>query len=88
MDQILDEKFGKLDDYSEYAKTREEKTVPAIYHYSRDYFMEKDEKRIVEQDPIVFPKYISKTDGELFDYEEMVREEAAKGVKREKEEML
>jgi len=88
MDQILDEKFGKFDDYSDYSKTRLEKTVPAIYYYSRDYFMDKEEKRIVEHDPIVFPKYISKTEGELFDYEEMVREEAAKGVKREKEEVL
>jgi hypothetical protein len=88
MDQILDEKFGKFDDYSDHSKTRVEKTVPAIHYYSRDYFMDKEEKRIVEHDPLVFPKYISKTEGELFDYEEMVREEAAKGVKREKEEML
>jgi len=88
MDQILDEKFGKFDDYSDYTKERKNKTVPAIYNYTPQFFMDTNEKRIVEHDAMVFPKYISPTEGEFFDYEEMLREEAAKGVKKEKEEIV
>ena len=88
MDQILDEKFGKFDNYSDYTMERKNKTVPAIYNYTPQYFMETNEKRIVEHDPTVFPKYISPKDGEFFDYEEMLREDAAKGVKKDKEEMV
>jgi hypothetical protein len=46
--------------------------------------MDKDEKRYVDQDPLEFPKYISTKEGELFDYEEFLREEAKKGLKRDK----
>jgi len=88
MDQILDEKFGKFDDYSDYNKERVNTSVPAIYHYSPEYFMDQEEKRFVEHDPLVFPKYISLNEGELFDYEQMVREEAAKGVKKENDGMI
>lgn len=82
MDQILDEKFGKLDDYSDYNLIRKNKLVPAIYHYNRDFFMEKDEKRIVEEEPFNFPKYISPKEGEYFDYEEFILEESRKGKKK------
>lgn len=91
MDQILDEKFGKLDDYTDYNLNRVNKEVPAIYHYYPKYFMDKNDKSIVEHDPFVPPKYISPEDGELFDYEEMMREEArkaAKGGKVDKEEEM
>ena len=46
--------------------------------------MDKEEKSYVEHDPLEFPKYISPKDGELFDYEEYMKEEAKKGLKREK----
>ena len=76
MDQILDEKFGKLDDYTDYSKVRKNEEVPAIYHYSPKFFMDKDEKVIVEHDPFNPPKFISPEDGERFDYEQMMKEEA------------
>jgi hypothetical protein len=88
MDQILDEKFGKFDGYSDYTKERKDKTLPAIYHYSPQFFMDKDEKRLVEHDPMIIPKYISPSEGEYFVYEEMLKEEAAKGIKKDKEEMV
>ncbi len=84
MDQILDEKFGKMDDYSDYNKDRKSSAVPIIYNYSPSFFMGKEEKRLVEHDKFDPPKYISREEGELFDYEEYMREEAKKGLKRDK----
>jgi uncharacterized protein YfbU (UPF0304 family) len=84
IDQILDEKFGKFDDYTEYDRQRKLDTIPAIHHFNAKFFMEKDEKRYVDHDPLEFPKYISPKEGELFDYEDFMREEAKKGLKRDK----
>ena len=83
LDQILDEKFGKLDDYSDYNLNRTNDNIPAIYHYSPKFFMGKDERVLVEHDPFEPPKYISPEEGEFFDYEDMMKEEAKKGIKRE-----
>lgn len=88
MDQILDEKFGKMDDYTDYDRNRSSNTVPIIYNYSPSYFMGKDEKKIVDHDKFDPPKYISREEGELFDYEEYLREEAKKGLKRDKTESV
>ena len=40
------EKFGKVDDYSDYNKVRTENTIPAIYHYSPKYFMDPEENLV------------------------------------------
>jgi hypothetical protein len=48
IDQILDEKFGKFDDYLDYNKERPEKQVAAVYHYSPEFFMDKNEKVLVK----------------------------------------
>jgi hypothetical protein len=85
LDQILDEKFGKMDDYTDYNLERKVDTVPAIYHYTPKFFMSKDEKVLIDHDPFVPPKYISPLEGEFFDYEDMLKEEAKKGIKRDKD---
>ncbi len=87
MDQILDEKFGKMDDYTDFSLKRKINSIPAIYHYSPKFFMEKDEKVLIDRDPFDHPKYISPQEGELFDYEEFLKEEAKKGLKRDKGEI-
>ncbi len=88
LDQILDEKFGKIDDYSDYNKDRKTETVPAVYNYSPKFFMDKDEKVIIDHDAFQAPKYISPTEGEMFDYEEYMKDEAKKGLKRDKVDSL
>lgn len=52
MDQILDEKFGAFDDYSDYTKERKEKTIVAIHNYSPEYFMDKTENHYIKHEPI------------------------------------
>ncbi len=88
LDQILDEKFGKFDDYTDYNKVRENKEVAAVYHYSPNYFMDKNEKILIEHEPFIPPKYISPEDGEIFDYEEITKQEARKAAKGAKEEAV
>lgn len=86
MHQILDEKYGKMDDYSDYDKVRENPNIPAVYHYNNRFFMEKDEKEMVKHDPQGIPFEITiKNGGEEFDYDAMIREEAKKiaGMKKE-----
>jgi hypothetical protein len=85
MDQILDEKYGEVDHYTQYNKQRENTSIPAVRHYSPEFFMDKTEKRFVSHEPLVFPKYINPQEGEVFDYDEMLKEEAKKGLKRERE---
>jgi hypothetical protein len=88
MDQILDEKFGPMDDYTDYSKLRTNDSVPAIYEYNAKYFLEKDQKSNIYRDPFEPPKYISQKEGELFDYEEYLREEAKKGVKKDQDQEI
>jgi hypothetical protein len=85
MDQILDEKFGKLDDYTDYHKERKNNDLAAIYHLSPQYFMGKNDKVIIEREPFEIPKYISPHDGEIFDYEEMIKQEARKAASLKKQ---
>jgi hypothetical protein len=87
MDQILDEKFGPMDDYTDYSMQRTNDSVPAIHHYGAKYFLEKDEKLTIYRDAFNPPKYISPNEGEMFDYEQYLKEEAQKGLKRVDQEM-
>ena len=52
INQLLDEKFGKLDDYSDLTKERKEETVVGIFNYTPEYFHDKDEPVIFKRDPI------------------------------------
>lgn len=52
IEQIIEEKFGKLDDYSDYKKDRKTRLVNAIYNYSPSFFMEKDEKVYFKPEPL------------------------------------
>jgi hypothetical protein len=86
LDQILEEKFGKFDDFSNYELDRgNTKLKPAIYNYSPEFFMLPGDKKTIKHDPIVMPKYISRAEGELFDYDEHLKVEAAKELARNTE---
>ena len=79
MDQILDEKYGKLDDYTDYDKIRTNDSLPAVYYYTNRFTMEKDEKEKIVHEENDLPVEISlKNGGEEFNYDEWFSEEARK----------
>ena len=61
IDQLCDEKFGKLDEFTDYNLDRgETKYKPAIYHYLPEYFMSETDKKAIKHDPIgIINIYIS-----------------------------
>jgi hypothetical protein len=53
IDQILDEKFGEIDCYTDYELKRPRLSqVAAIYHYSPEFFMSPTDKKGIKHDPI------------------------------------
>lgn len=52
INQILDEKFGDFDDYTDYSKERKEETVVAVYNYSPEQLMDANETKIVKHEPL------------------------------------
>jgi hypothetical protein len=53
IDQILDDLYGPVDTYTNYELKREKiGQVPAIYHYSPEYFMSPTDRRGIKHDPI------------------------------------
>jgi hypothetical protein len=91
IDQILDDLYGKVDNYTDYDLKREKiKQVPAIYHYTADYFMSPTDKKVIKHEPIgniyffklVMPKAILYGEGEIFDYDEHLKVEAQKELER------
>ncbi len=83
IDQLIEEKFGKFDDFSNYQLDRgNTKLKPAIHHYSPEYFMLPGDRKGIKHDPIVMPTYISWADGEKFDYDEHLKVEAQKELDR------
>ena len=49
--QIAEKKYGQIDDFSDYKKTRTTKLVNAIYNYTPSYFMDKSEKVYFKSEP-------------------------------------
>jgi hypothetical protein len=66
IDQILDEKYGKIDDYSDYdLKRKGTSQVAAIYHYSPEYFMSPTDRKAIKHDPIG-RVYLTFSDAEIY----------------------
>ena len=58
-DEQIIEKFGRFEAYDDYDTTYEIKTDPAVFKFSRDYFLqpgEKHEKKTIYHDKIKQPK--------------------------------
>jgi len=58
--EILEEKYGALDDYSDFKKERKTSLINAVYNYNPSYFMDKEEKVYFKHDKmgILFIVYI------------------------------
>jgi hypothetical protein len=92
IDQVLDGLYSPIDKYENYeAKRGGIGQVPAIYHYSPEYFMSPTDRKAIKHDPIgiyldliylVMPKFISYAEGEIFDYDEHLKVEATKELER------
>jgi hypothetical protein len=83
MVDILDKEFGKVDDYSDFDKVRNEVRLPAIYEFSPSYFTGKNE--VINPVPDLIPPRAIDVDekgAEMFDYNYYYRHKALKGLER------
>jgi hypothetical protein len=81
-DEEIDEKFGKIDDFSDYRKERENKKVETAWDYEPSFFMEDGEVSVLYRDTFKKPKEIPLNEAELVTPEKILREEAEKNMQK------